>query len=158
VSAAALSPEQTAFWARFRRETGETAAGPRGVDRFGDDAEMADALAALVTAGRKRATASLARWYPSAADRPQPGDLWIIENGAGAPVCVTRTTRVDVQPVHAVDAAFAFEEGEGDRTLAWWRDAHRAYWLREAAREGFVYSDDLDVVCERFELIWAPAD
>jgi len=31
----------------------------------------------------------------------------------------------------------------------------RAFRRREAAREGFEYSDDLDVCCERFELIWA---
>ena len=55
-----------------------------------------------------------------------------------------------------VGAEFAFEEGEGDRSLAWWLEAHRAFWRREAEREGFEYSDDLDVCCERFELAWAP--
>lgn len=116
---------------------------------------MQDQLAALVIAGEKRASASLNHWYDDET-RPGPGDLALILNGAGEPVCVIRTTRVDIMPVNAVTAEFAFEEGEGDKTLAWWLDAHRAFWRREAQREGFDYSDDLDVVCERFERVWAP--
>jgi uncharacterized protein YhfF len=150
-----LTPDQRAFWIRFRTETGESAEGPRFVDAFGDSPDMQTELADLVIAGDKRATAGLDRWY-SGETRPRPGDLALILNGCGEPVCVIRTTRVDVMPVTEVSADFAYEEGEGDKTLAWWLEAHRAFWRREAAREGFEYSDDLDVCCERFELAWAP--
>ena len=150
-----LTPAQRAFWSRFQAETGETASGPRFVDAFGDSPDMQTELADLVIAGDKRASAALDRWYDDET-RPKPGDLALILNGAGEPVCVIRTTRVDVMPVTEVSAEFAFEEGEGDKTLAWWLKAHRAFWRGEAAREGFEYSDDLDVCCERFELAWAP--
>ncbi len=152
-----LTPGQIAFWARFRDATGQSPDGPRFVDAFGDSPDMQTELADLVIAGDKRATAALDRWYTDET-RPRPGDLVLILNGQGEPACVIRTTRVDVKPVTAVDTEFAFDEGEGDKTLAWWLDAHRAYWRREAAREGFSYSDDLDVCCERFELVWAPQD
>ncbi len=59
-------------------------------------------------------------------------------------------------PIHQVDADFAWVEGEGDRSYEYWITEHRKFWRREAAREGFKYSDDLDVVCERFELVWPP--
>ena len=150
-----LTPDQRAFWTRFQAATGETDDAPRYVDAFGDAPDMQNALAALVIAGEKRASAALDRWY-SGETRPRRGDLALILNGRGEPVCVIRTTGVDVMPVSEVSADFAFEEGEGDKTLEWWRDAHRAFWRREAEREGFEYSDDLEVCCERFELVWAP--
>ena len=57
-------------------------------------------------------------------------------------------------PFRDVDAAFAFDEGEDDRTLASWQAIHRAFFAREGAAEGFEFTDDMDVVCERFELVW----
>jgi uncharacterized protein YhfF len=154
-AAPVLSPNQRTFWTRFQDASGETAESPRFVDAFGDSPDMQTELADLVIAGDKRATAALDRWYTDET-RPRPGDLVLILNGRGDPVCVIRTKRVDVMSVTEVSAEFAFEEGEGDKTLAWWLDAHRAFWRREAEREGFDYSDDLDVCCERFELVWAP--
>lgn len=151
-----LTPSQSAFWARFQAATGETAS-PRGVDAFGDSEAMKDELLNLVLIGRKQATAALARAYAhDPASLPEPGDLWMITDGRGAPACVTRTIQVDIMPVRAVDAQFAFDEGEGDRSYEYWIRAHREFWRREAEREGFAYSDDLDVVCERFTLVWAP--
>ena len=114
---------------------------------------MQDDLLALVLAGTKRATASLARWY-DAETLPKPGDLFLITDGRGAPACIIRTTQVDLVPVREVDAEFAYMEGEGDRSHAYWITEHRKFWTREAERYGFGYSDDLDVVCERFELVW----
>ncbi|WP_375548136.1 ASCH domain-containing protein [Oceanicaulis alexandrii] len=149
-----LTSPQAAFWTEFEAATGH-AGPPRGVDAFGDSPEMMDELLALVLSRTKQATASLARWFAyDPLGLPKPGDLWLITDGRGAPACVTRTTRVDVMPIHQVDADFAWVEGEGDRSYAYWITEHRKFWRREAAREGFEYSDDLDVVCERFELVW----
>lgn len=149
-----MTLDQADFWARFCARTGH-AGPPDTVDAFGDSPDMADALAALIVSGRKRATAALARHYkPGGPPLPRPGDLGVVLNGRGAPVCVIRTVDVEIRPVSAVDAAFAWEEGEGDRSLQYWLDAHRAFFKREARREGFEYSDDLDVVCERFERVW----
>jgi uncharacterized protein YhfF len=152
-----LTGAHAAFWARFQAATGETAPGPRYVDAFGDSDAMQDELLALVLSGTKQATASLARWYTDET-LPRVGDLVLITDGREAPACVIRTARVDIMPVKDVDADFAFAEGEGDRSYGYWITEHRKFWTLEAAREGFVYSDDLDVVCERFELVWAPVD
>jgi len=151
----ALSPEHAAVWAQFQVETGCSDAGPRYVDAFGDSPAMMDDLLALVLSGTKQATASLARWY-TPDTLPRLGDLVLITDGQGRAACVIRTTRVDIMLIHQVDAEFAYVEGEGDRSYAYWITEHRKFWSREAEREGFVYSDDLDVVCERFELVWEP--
>jgi uncharacterized protein YhfF len=151
-----MTPSQSEFWNRFRRATGDTTSEPADVDQFGDSPEMADELLALVLAGRKQATCALARWYQGPDGVfPKPGMLSVILDGAGQPRCVIRTTQVEVKPITQADAKFAWDEGEGDRSFEYWITEHRKFWQREAAREGFVYSDDLEAVFERFELAWA---
>jgi GNAT superfamily N-acetyltransferase len=54
----------------------------------------------------------------------------------------------------SVDAQFAWDEGEGDRTLADWLEGHRRYFARECAQLGRTMSDDAPVVLERFELLY----
>ena len=47
-----------------------------------------------------------------------------------------------------VDAAFAFDEGEGDRTLAYWRAAHERYFTRLGQ-----FAPDMLLWCERFQVV-----
>jgi len=152
---APMSDDQAAFWDRFRAATGEAAAAPRFVDVFGDSPALKDELLGFVLSGRKRATASLARWYDDTT-RPRIGDLSLILDGAGRAACVIRTTALRIGPVTSVTDDDAYAEGEYEATRDCWLADHRAYWRREAEREGFDYSDDLDVLFERFDLIWAP--
>ena len=51
----------------------------------------------------------------------RPGDFVVMLVGEGRP----RTTEVTIKPLSEVDEAFAWDEGEGDRTREWWLDAHR---------------------------------
>ena len=46
-----------------------------------------------------------------------PGERWIVLDGRGEPRCVIETTEVTYRRFGEVDAAFAYEEGEGDRSL-----------------------------------------
>jgi uncharacterized protein YhfF len=46
------------------------------------------------------------------------------------------------------------DEGEGDRTRAWWLDAHTRFFTRQCAAMGWTFCDDTGVVFERFELVW----
>jgi uncharacterized protein YhfF len=148
------SSDTDAFWQTFRRYA--------GVDHdnyivasFGDSPDMATELADLVIAGINRATASLARDYGD--DRepmPKPGDFVIMLDGGGRPRFIWRTTEVMIKPLSEVDEAFAWDEGEGDRTRDWWMAAHRRYFARQASREGFQFEDDIVTVFERFEVVW----
>ena len=154
-----MNPQQQEFWTRFKAATGETAAAPQDISAFGDSPEMADELLELILIGQKRATCSLARWYVGPdADTPLPrtGNLALVLDGKGDPRCVLRITSVEIKPVRETDAQFAWDEGEGDRTLDDWMQGHCAFWQREAEREGFVFSTDLEAVYERFELAWEP--
>ncbi|GJL97088.1 MAG: RNA-binding protein [Hyphobacterium sp.] len=152
-----MTPEQSAFWERFCAEFRHSGA-PCDVSCFGDSEALADELLALVLIGQKQATCALARWFEQPGARfPEPGDLSLILDGREKPACVIRTTSVEIKPVRDADTKFAWDEGEGDRSFKWWKDAHLAYWHREAAREGFEFSEDLDACFERFELVWRPS-
>lgn len=111
---------------------------------FGDNSALADRLLELVIAGVKTATCSTE-------DEPNtstPGERWIVLDGRGEPRCVIETTEVTYRYFNDVDASFAHDEGEGDRSLAYWREAHRAYFGRLGK-----FSEDMNLMCERFRLI-----
>jgi uncharacterized protein YhfF len=116
---------------------------------FGDSADLADELLELVLNGVKTATCSTE-------DEPnisKPGERWIVLDGRGLPRCVIESTEVTFRPYREVDAAFARDEGEGDRSLAHWREAHRRYFGRLGK-----FSEDMMLMCERFRLIEIFAD
>ena len=148
-----------AFWRRFCESAGLAGDHPYQAWAFGDGPEMADSLAALVIDGPKRATAGLVADYEADGDPlPEVGDHSVILDGAGRPVAVIRATEVQVRPFAEVDEAFAYDEGEGDRTLAWWREAHWQFFSRQCEARGEVMDDRQPVVLERFELVYAVRD
>ena len=69
-------------------------------------------------------------------------------DGRGEPRCVIETTEVTYRRFNEVDATFAHDEGEGDRSLAYYRDAHRGYFSRLGR-----FSEDMRLMCERFRLV-----
>lgn len=142
------------MWQEFRTAS-RTDAELRGAFAFGDSADMADELAALVRHGPKRATAGLRAAYEHEGEPlPRPGDHWVVLDGAGQPVCVIRTAEVEIKPLDQVDAAFAWDEGEGDRSLAWWLAAHHRFFGRQCEQLGVPFREDMPVVLERFDLVW----
>lgn len=122
---------------------------------FGDHATLADELADLVLAGTKTATCG-ALWAYEAGQEPLPqlGELSIVLDGTGRPVCIIETTEVAIQTFDQVDAAFAYDEGEGDRSLAYWRQAHRRYFLRTLPTIDRRFEETMPLVCERFRLVY----
>jgi uncharacterized protein YhfF len=152
--ASAPAPAVDAFWRAFAEATGVDA--PYEAWAFGGDdtPELATELALLVRDGPKRATTSRLDEYERDGEPvPEVGGYSVILDGAGEPVCIIRTTRVDTAPFGEVDEEFAWVEGEGDRSLAYWREAHVRFF---AAAGAAIVDDDL-VVLERFELVWPVA-
>jgi uncharacterized protein YhfF len=116
---------------------------------FGDGPALADELLELVIKGVKTATCSTE-------DEPNisaAGERWIVLDGRGTPRCVIESVEVSYRRYRDVDAAFAHDEGEGDRSLDHWRDAHRRYFTRMGK-----FSEDMMLMCERFRLVEVFAD
>jgi uncharacterized protein YhfF len=128
------------------------------VECFGDSAELADELIGLVLHGPKRATAGLVADFAREGEPlPRIGGHWVACDGSGAPRAVLRTTELRIGPIESVDDAFAYDEGEGDRTRDDWLRGHRGYFTRTCAALGERFTDEHEVVFERFAVVW-PAE
>jgi uncharacterized protein YhfF len=146
------------FWEQFCARSGVDPASRCDVFAFGDSPEMADELVGLVLTGPKRATAGLVWEYERSGDPlPEVGTFSVVVDGSGSPACVVETTDVQIKPLREVDAAFAWDEGEGDRTVPDWLDGHRRFFTRFLAGQGVEFSDDMPAVFERFRLVWPAA-
>src|SRR6202007_1453845 len=126
---------------------------PADVFAFGDSKELADELAALVREGVKPATCS-ALWSYEEDQRPIPqkGELSIVVDGNGAPVAIIETVETFLAPFNEVTERFAWEEGEGDRSLAYWRQAHRNFFGRQRFKDQ-AFHERMPLVCERFRVV-----
>lgn len=126
-------------------------------EAFGDNPALADELATLVLEGKKTATCSaLWEWEAEGNPLPAPGTYWIVLDSQGAPLCVTETVEVALRRYDEVDAQFAYAEGEGDRSLAYWREAHRRFFTRTLPAIGKEFAIDMPLVCERFRVVFQP--
>lgn len=115
----------------------------------------AQELGELTLRGIKTATASQHQLFaPENEPLPEVGGISVITDWNGEPMCIIETTRVYIVPFHQVDAEQAYEEGEGDRTLAYWREVHWRYFSGEAAEKNLTFTEDSLVVCERFRVIY----
>ncbi len=151
-----MHPSVIRLWNAYRAQNPAAPAGVPICFHFCDNQADADLCADLVVQGHKCATAtSLAELILAGQRIPRPRDYWIVTNWAGEAKAAIRTTSVDIRRFGDVDAAFAEAEGEGDLTLEWWRTAHDAYYRRVLANSPYVVNDDLEIACERFELLMA---
>jgi uncharacterized protein YhfF len=132
---------------------------PYGVDQFGDIPELADELGQLVVNGIKTATCSaLWEWEAEQSPLPTAGLQTIVLDGEGIPLCIIETTEVTICAFDAVDAQFAYDEGEGDRTLQSWRREHWKYFSRVLPKIDQTPTPDMPLVCERFRVVYPASD
>ena len=60
-------------------------------------------------------------------------------------------------PFCEVDAAHAFREGEGDKSLALLAAGARGVlFRRNCSGRAFAFGPDMKVVCEEFRVVWPP--
>jgi uncharacterized protein YhfF len=113
---------------------------------FGDSAEMAEELLDAVLAGEKTGTT-----WASAFGRMggKVGRLFVIQDGQGRDRALVEVTEFTERRFDAMDDAdFARSEGEGDRSLAHWRQVHEAFFTRQG-----VFAADMPIWCCTFKLI-----
>ncbi len=121
---------------------------------FGDEA---DELAALVVSGRKTATASAFPLYELEQESlPQEGEYSVILDSRDQAVCVIRTERVYLTPFQEVGPEQARRDGEGDLSLAYWREVHERFFRQEMAAAGLGFDENMPVVCEEFSCVYVP--
>ena len=115
---------------------------------FGDNAELCEALLALVRAGKKTATCGAAAVFDTGQEAlPMPGRRDIALDWQGRPALVIETVSVDRRKFNEVTADFALAEGENE-TLEGWRADHAAYFRRNGG-----FDPEMELLCERFRMV-----
>ena len=69
-------------------------------------------------------------------------------------VCIIQTEKVTVIPFCEVTAEHACKEGEGDKTLAFWRKIHRKFFTECLNEAGRKFTPEMKVVCEEFAVVY----
>ena len=115
----------------------------------------ADQLAELVKSGHKTATSSLYQLYALEKEAlPQVGDFSVILDGNNQAACIIQNTQVYQRAYGKIDVGHAYKEGEDDRSLKAWYQAHDeifTQWLREV---GLELTDSTPIWCEEFRCVY----
>lgn len=140
------------YWKKFIQENPEYSDTTYEAWQFGADPNT---LAQLVIDGTKTLTCSSLREYQVENEPlPEVGDVSIILDESDEPKCITQNTKVYTKKYYDVDEEIAFKEGEGDRTLEYWRKTHLEFfeWLYKEI--GHEFNEDEEIVVEEFKMIY----
>ena len=114
-----------------------------------------DKLAELVLQKIKTATCSAYDLYQIDNEPlPKVGDYSVILNSSDQAVCIIQTLKVYVTEFNQVSEEHAFKEGEGDRSLEYWRKVHESFLINELASVNKAFNENTKVVCEEFEVVY----
>ena len=115
----------------------------------------ADYLAELVLMGQKTATSSAFDLYAVGNEPlPKENELSVILDSKENAICIIETTKVEVIPFKEVSIDHAYKEGEGDKSLAYWRQVHEDFFKDCFGEAGLTFTPDSKVVLEEFRKVY----
>lgn len=99
---------------------------------FCDNKKDADECAELVVKKIKQASSPSVWWFEKNNEElPKIGDLAIVTNWNGEPKAIIKTVKVEIVQFKNITNEYAYIEGEGDRSLEYWRKVHLDYYKNE---------------------------
>ncbi|MDH4223855.1 MAG: ASCH domain-containing protein [candidate division Zixibacteria bacterium] len=152
------SPETEKYWQDFIRSLADKESVPSSyaVYYFGNRKQLADELAELVRTGIKTATSTLFWEFEHDCEpMPRVGDFTVVTNWEGEPRCIIEIMEVEMKKFSETDEQFAYDYGEGERTLAWWKEDMSQYYTKLCEKIGKTFSENITLVCERFRVLYA---
>jgi uncharacterized protein YhfF len=143
------------LWKKYISSNSEEADKNYNVFYFGDNRETANKLADLVMQGIKTATSSCLYSYRVENKQvPKKDDLNIVTDFKGSAMCIIKDTRVSLVKYNQVSAKMAELEGEGDKTLRYWRSVHEPMLKEECNKINKQFNDSTPVVFEEFIVVY----
>ena len=120
---------------------------------------MANELTKLVLQGEKTATASAFVQYEKnneALPEVNKGVFDILLDGEQEPVAILEYTKVYITIFDNISHEHAYKEGEGDKTLDYWKKAHFKFWtdIFDSQNIRNVDIEKMKIVCEEFRVVW----
>lgn len=141
------------LWDKYSAYSGVDA--PFEAWAFCGGGEVGDRLAGLVLDGIKTATASTYIAFQSENEPlPKAGDHSVILYDNGEAACIIRDVKVSVVPFDEVSERHAYLEGEGDRSLAYWRMVHEEFFTPDYEAAGMPFDRRGLIVLEEFEVVY----
>jgi len=150
------SSKVEAYWQEYLASLPQESLLPRSYEiwHFGDTEKMADELGDLVRVGVKTATSALVWELESNGEKfPKVGDIAVVTNWVGDPLCIIEVTEVEVKAFKEIHERFAFDYGERQRTLEWWRTAMWNYYSETCRGINREPKQEMPLVCQRFRLL-----
>ncbi len=142
-------------WKFFVEEAEISRNTPVDVYYFGSTKKEADTLSELVLQGKKRGTTSAVWEYEHFDEKiPKSDEYSIITDYEGNPKCIIRTTKVLQLNFNEVNERLAYIEGEGDKSLTYWRKEHKETFSKILPRIGKEFAENMPVVFEIFETVY----
>lgn len=121
---------------------------------FCDNEKSANELVKLVLSGEKTGTTSLNKAYVPDEEKPKINNYSIITNFNGEAKCIIKTIEIKKLPFDEVTKEMAYLEGEGDKSLEYWRRVHRNFFSRYCSSIGKIFNDKDLVIYEHFEVVY----
>ena len=122
---------------------------------FCDNEKDAKETAQLTVDGVKQATSSSLWWFNKNNESlPEIGDIYIVTDWYRIAKAIIRTTKIEQVPFNQITEEYAAIEGEGDKSLKYWKEVHWKYYSREMKEFDEKPTEDMVIVCEHFETIW----
>ena len=146
------------MWEKYISISGKPINTPYESWHFCNNEADANELAKLTLLGIKRATASLYKSF-EAENEPIPkiGDLIVITNWDSEAVCIIEVKKVEILPFKDITKEHAQIEGEGDKSLEYWRRGHINFFKEETKELGIEFNEELEVIFETFQVVY-PVD
>lgn len=124
----------------------------KGTICFGESLEAANAAAEAAACGKKSLMTYPENGYRTAMKgMPEEGDLNIVVNWAGEPVCVIETVKVSRIRFCDADASVCVAEMPDSES---WKEAKEAECKRELEELGDAFDENIMLVAEEFRSIY----
>jgi len=122
---------------------------------FCDNEKDANECAELVIKGIKQATATSLWWFKKN-NKPLPkvGNQYIVTDWNGDSKAIIETSKIELTSFNEITPEFAKTEGEGDKSLKYWKEVHQAYYTREMKLYNEKFDENMIIVCEYFKTIY----
>lgn len=145
--------KQQQMWEAYRKEN--PAADKYQAWAFCGGGEIGDRLANLVLEGKKTATASVLIAYQTENEPiPQVNDYSVVLYDNNEAACIIQTTKVSLVPFNEVSKEHAYHEGEGDRSLDYWRRVHKTAFTPDYEAVGKSFDEKGICVLEEFRIVF----
>ena len=123
---------------------------------FHNNEKDANRLVELIVSGKKRAGSGLYSWYEEAnADLPKVRTKHIITDFDGKARAIIEIIKVDTIPFNQISKDYAeMDMGTKIEPLKKWKKAHWDFFASAMEESGEKPTEEMLIVCEKFETIW----